>query len=68
MVEKIFTDEKVKVNVHKFTHVEVQFPDGKVQNAGVCVFTDIDQPEVLKSEIMRQFEVYKRAPPPKVEK
>jgi hypothetical protein len=35
---------------------------------GVYAFTDVDQPEVLKSEIMKQIETYKKAPPPKAEK
>lgn len=34
----------------------------------VYTFTDIDQPEVLKSEIMKQIETYKKSPPPKAEK
>lgn len=32
------------------------------------VLWDIDQPEVLKSEIMEQVETYKESQPPKVEK
>ena len=34
----------------------------------VYAFTDINQPEVLRSEIMEQIERYKKSQPPKVEK
>lgn len=57
-VWKNFPDGKVKATVHKGGQVEVQSPDGKVLDVGVCLLTDIEQPETLESEIT---ELYKKA-------